>query len=172
MQIYTIGHSNLSEEEFVRRLQEHGVEALVDVRSSPYSQYSPQFNRDTLATTLEGCGIEYAFAGEYLGGRPKDPSLYRSGELPIGKGNNYLELVDYEKVAQQPYYQKGIARLLQIAGEKRTAIMCSEEDHAHCHRQHLIAQTLLDRNVEVLHIRPEGLEQAEVQPRQLSLFQD
>jgi uncharacterized protein (DUF488 family) len=151
-------------------LVEYGIEALVDVRSSPYSQYSPQFNRETLAKTLEASGVEYAFAGEYLGGRPRDPSLYRSGEMPVGKGSNYLELVDYEKVAQQPFYQKGIARLLQIAGENRTVIMCSEEDPAHCHRQHLIAQTLLGQGVEVLHIRGEGLEEAAVQPRQMSLF--
>ena len=169
LQIYTIGHSNLSAEEFVARLEEYGVRALVDVRSSPYSQYSPHFNRETLQATLEALGIRYAFAGEYLGGRPKDPALYRGGAMPSGKGN-YLEAVDYEKVAQQPFYKKGLDRLLEIAAEGRTAIMCSEEDPSHCHRQHLITPTLLEKNIEVLHIRADRLEQAEAQPRQMSLF--
>src|SRR5215210_6277837 len=110
MDVYTIGHSNLSLERFLDMLIDNGVRALVDVRSAPYSQYTPHFNKDALAKALETYGIAYAFAGEYLGGRPKDPTCYRGGVVPSGnvKGN-YLEAVDYGEVAKRPWYQRGIA---------------------------------------------------------------
>lgn len=168
--IYTIGHSNLETSDLVALLHEHGVRMVVDVRSSPYSQYTPHFNRDTLAGTLRERGIEYAFAGEYLGGRPKDPALYKNGELPPPKAD-YLKLVDYPEVAKRPFFLKGIARLLEIAEGQTTAIMCSEENPHECHRHHLITQTLLGRGVDVRHIRRGGvLEDPAQQPQQLSLF--
>ena len=91
--------------------------------------------------------------------------------MPSGdvKGN-YLEAVDYGEVMKRPWYQKGIARLTEIAQERRTAIMCSEEDPSHCHRQHLIAQTLIGMGITVRHIRANGLEEATEQPKQMSLF--
>lgn len=171
MEIYTLGHSNLTIERFVEMLVDNGIRALVDVRSAPYSQYTPHFNRDALAKTLEAYGISYAFAGEYLGGRPKDPTCYRGEVVPDGsiKGN-YLEAVDYEEVAKRPWYKKGIARLIEIAETRPTAIMCSEEDPAHCHRQHLITHTLLEMGAVVRHIRSSGIEEATEQPKQMSLF--
>ncbi len=171
MEIYTIGHSNLPIERFVEMLVDNGVRTLLDVRSAPYTQYTPHFNREALARTLEAHGIAYAFAGEYLGGRPKDPTCYRGGVVPDGsvKGN-YLEAVDYGEVMKRPWFQKGIARLVEIAQEQRTAIMCSEEDPSQCHRQHLVAQTLLGMGIAVRHIRSRGVEDAVTQPSQMSLF--
>ena len=171
MEIYTVGHSNLSMERFLEMLVDNGIRAIVDVRSAPYSQFTPHFNRDAVARSLETHGITYAFAGEFLGGRPKDPTCYRGGVVPDPnvKGK-YLEAVDYAEVATRPWYKKGISRLLEIAEERRTAIMCSEEDPAQCHRQHLITHTLLGMGLAVRHIRSQGLEEAIEQPKQLSLF--
>ncbi|MGH2531012.1 MAG: DUF488 family protein [Thermomicrobiales bacterium] len=168
--IYSIGHSNLAIEAFIERLHQNGVEAIVDVRSAPYSQFNPRFNREDLVRSLDRAGIAYAFAGEYLGGRPKDPACYKNGVVPEGKAD-YLNLVDYKAVARLPSFLNGLARLLEIAGESRTAMMCSEEDPDHCHRHHLIAQSLLDRDVAVLHIRGNGeIEEAQREAEQLSLL--
>ncbi len=71
---------------------------------------------------------------------------------------------------KRPWFQKGIARLVAIAHTGRAAIMCSEEDPSHCHRQHLIAQTLLGMGIAVRHIRSRGVEDATEQPKQMSLF--
>ncbi len=145
---------------------------LVDVRSMPYSQFTPQFNKETWVAILRQAGIAYTFAGEYLGGRPKDPVCYRNGVLPEGKAD-YLSLVDYARVEQQPWYQKGVRRLVAIASEQRTAIMCSEEDPQECHRHHLIAQTLIGMGIPVYHLRHTGqVVQAhrETRAEQLSLF--
>ncbi len=128
---------------------------VVDVRSSPYSQYSPQYNRELLEKTLKEAGIEYRFAGDHLGGRPKDPTCYKDGQAPDGK-TDYLHQVDYPAVMTRDWYQKGIQRLVEIASDRRAATLCSEEDPARCHRHHLIGKTLVQKNVRVLHIRGDG----------------
>jgi uncharacterized protein (DUF488 family) len=61
---------------------------------------------------------------------------------------------------------------------QRTVLLCSEEDPRRCHRHHLVARSLIDVGVRVLHIRHSGeLEDAETLdhaaqdcgPQQLSL---
>lgn len=176
--IYTIGHSNVPAKKIIDLLRQNGIQVLVDVRSSPYSKYVPQFNREMLQDVLQREGLDYKYAGEYLGGRPKDSTCYKNGVIPDGHAD-FLQLVDYPAVMTKEWYQKGIERLLDIAREKPTAIMCSEEDPARCHRQHLISQTLLKQGIEVLHIRSDGSlqkawlleEKSEVKPaEQLSIF--
>lgn len=153
--IYTIGHSNAPAKDIVKLLQQNNIQVLVDVRSSPYSKYVPQFNREMFQALIQKEGLEYKFAGDYLGGRPKDPTCYKNGKMPNGHAD-FLQLVDYPAVMTKDWYQKGIQRLLDIAQEKITAIMCSEEDPGRCHRQHLISQTLLGQGIEVIHIRSDG----------------
>ena len=149
--VYTIGHSNIPLDDFIRLLQHHDIALLMDVRSAPHSRFSPHFNRKKLGDTLATCGIGYTFAGEWLGGRPKDPTCYKNGRLPEGK-TDYLHVVDYAAVAQRPWFMSGIQRLIALADQQRTAIMCSEKDPQRCHRHHLIAKTLLQRDIQVLHI--------------------
>lgn len=162
MDILTIGHSNVPAERIIELLKQHGIKVLVDVRSVPYSRYNPQFNRETFQCTLEATGVEYAYAGQYLGGRPDDPTCYEGGQ------------VQYERIVAKPWYQKGIDRLLEIADGQQVAIMCSEEDPLHCHRHNLVTQTLLKRGVIVWHIRSNGqLERTQANPpefEQLPLF--
>ncbi len=171
--LYTIGHSNLTIEEFLVALRLDGICCLVDVRSTPYSHYLPQFNRDNLEHSLRQAGIEYRFAGETLGGRPADPTCYKDGVVPDGHAN-YLELVDYDEVARRSWFRQGVARLLDLARQQPTAMMCSEEDPGRCHRYHLITQAVIDE-VRVLDIRTSGtagyrLSEATRKPRQMTLI--
>jgi uncharacterized protein (DUF488 family) len=135
-------------------LRTYGIETVVDVRSTPYSQYSPQFNRENLDHSLQQSGIAYRFAGEVLGGRPTDATCYRDGVVP-DRHSNFLELVDYDEVSRRPWFQKGVARLLELARQQPTVMMCSEEDPARCHRFHLITQAIFDE-ARVLDIRSGG----------------
>jgi uncharacterized protein (DUF488 family) len=130
---------------------------LVDVRSAPYSRFNPQFNKETLAHSLDRHNIQYLYAGKYLGGRPQDPSCYKSGILPA-EGTDYLHEVDYREVMKRPWFIKGIVELVTVAGTDVTAIMCSEEDPAECHRHHLIAKYLNAEypEIRVRHIRGDG----------------
>jgi uncharacterized protein (DUF488 family) len=153
--IYTIGHSNVPASKIVELLIKFEIKMVADVRSSPYSQYVPQFNREIFEHTLYLAGIAYKYAGEALGGRPKDPACYKNGELPEGKAD-YLHLVDYPGVMARSFFQKGIERLLYLGRESRTALLCSEEDPAECHRHHMLGKYLVSLGVEVRHIRADG----------------
>lgn len=155
-ELFTIGHSNHSLDKFIRLLEDNGIMALVDVRTAPYSRYNPQFNRENLENVLPPRGIQYAYAGKYLGGRPSDPNCYKSRQHP-SEGADYLHEVDYPEVMRRAWFVQGINRLLELADEQTTAIMCSEENPK-CHRHHLIAQFLIAEHpeIDVRHIRGDG----------------
>ena len=141
LKIWTIGHSNVSEEEFVKLLKDNDIKILVDVRSNPYSKFSPQFNRFEIKDLLKETGIGYRYLGDLLGGRPKDESCYTAGK------------VCYEKIREKSWYKKGIGKLIEIASQDKTVIMCSEEEPYHCHRHLLITPSFLEKHIEVFHIR-------------------
>jgi uncharacterized protein (DUF488 family) len=162
--LYTIGHSNLSPDDFLALLRQHQITVLVDVRSAPYSRYVPHFNKNQLQAFLQAHDIAYRFAGEFLGGQPKDETAYKAQTAPESgtQHEKYRKLVDYEAVMQRDWYQRGIERLLDVVRETTAgyvAIMCSEGNPLDCHRHHLIARSLLDpairvieTNIKVLHI--------------------
>jgi len=157
MKLFTIGHSNHPIEKFISLLQDNQVTRLVDVRSAPYSKYVIQFNKESLEYALSMHKMKYSYGGKQLGGRPSDPTCYRGGSLPNGEAD-YLHEVDYAAVMQRPWFQKGILHLLELAEKEVTAVMCSEENPAECHRHHLIAKYLLAEfpEWEVQHIRGDG----------------
>lgn len=159
--VYSIGHSHHAIDDFVALLEQHGVDILVDVRSQPYSRWVPHSNRESLEEAVEAAGLRYVWMGDALGGRPQDQAL--SG------GENARP--DYDRMAERADYQAGIEQLLELAGHATVAIMCSEGDYRNCHRTLLITPTLLDRNVRVVHILPDGRTvEAVKEPEQLSLF--
>jgi uncharacterized protein (DUF488 family) len=77
--LLTIGHSNLTADRFVALLKDAGVTAVADVRSVPFSRWCPWFSGKALAARLAGEPIAYIALGDALGGRPRDPRLYRDG---------------------------------------------------------------------------------------------
>jgi len=166
--IYTVGHGNAPVADVIDLLRAHEITMLVDVRSIPASSYVPQFNRATFSRALAAAGIGYLYMGNALGGRPRDPQLYKNGVLPHGKAD-YLALVDYGKVAAQAQYREAITDLIAFARTGRTAIMCSEENPQQCHRLHLIARTLLAEGNLVYHLRHHG--PVEVAPFELFTMQ-
>lgn len=142
--LFTIGHSTHPIDVFVGLLQRHGVTALADVRSAPYSRRNPWFNREALETALAGHGIRYVFLGRELGARPADPALYADG------------VAQYDRIAQTALFAAGIERLVRGAGEFTIAMMCAEKDPADCHRTHLVAPALVARGVTIRHILADG----------------
>jgi uncharacterized protein (DUF488 family) len=160
VEIYTIGHSNHTVENFVALLRKHAIEVLVDVRSQPYSRYVPHFNREVLSRVLLEQGFTYEYRGDRLGGRPADESLL------LADGS-----VDYDRVRTSEDFQQALEELLALTQERRVALMCAEGDHRRCHRGQLITPALLTHDVSVLHIQPDGsLIDAVSEPHQLSLF--
>jgi uncharacterized protein (DUF488 family) len=144
--IYTIGYGNRSIDEFIGLLQQYSIQFLVDIRSQPYSRFNPDFSKGALEKQLKLHHIRYVFMGDTLGGRPTDRSCYTED----GK-------VDYLKVREKDFYQKGIGYLNTAWKKQLTiALMCSEAKPQECHRGKLIGNTLLEQNLEVAHIDETG----------------
>jgi len=72
---------------------------------------------------------------------------------------DYLHEVDYPEVMKRPWFVRSIKRLLELANEQTTVIMCSEENPAECHRHHLIARYFITEypEVNIQHIRGNGI---------------
>ncbi len=146
MRIYTIGHSNHSQEQFLSLLTNAGVQVLVDVRSNPNSRWATFADRDNLKEILKLVQIRYMYLGDMLGGRPSDSDSY---DYQTGK-------VDYQAIREKENFRRGINRLLDGLKKYRVCIMCAEEDPASCHRNLLVAENLRQAGVEVFHIRGDG----------------
>ena len=136
MIVYTIGHGRHAFNYFLELLRRYDIEFLCDVRSVARSRW-PQFNGLVLAELLNEHGIGYEHLPETGGkSKPKPEDLSR-----------------------------GVDRIVEIASELRTVMMCSESQplsqhkvpRANCHRVGMLAPMLRARGVEkVIHILPDG----------------
>ncbi len=143
--LYTVGHSSHSIELFTELLKNHAIQVLVDVRSAPYSRYAPQFDHDLLPHSLHQADIKYLFLGKELGGRPNKSDYYDADGHVL-----------YSRMIADPVFVSGIERLEHGMSGYRIALMCGEEDPAHCHRRLLVTRVLMERGHQVLHIRGDG----------------
>lgn len=151
---YTIGHSNVSSDEFIRLLKSFAIRRVVDVRSAPYSRYAAQFNREAIASALQAAGIDYEYRGDRLGGKQSDPALM----FPDGK-------VNFSLVRMQQKFVKAAAELIDSCRSREaTCLMCAEKEPFDCHRFVLIGRHLSEEGVRVEHIRSDG---SVVEQRQL-----
>jgi len=133
--IYTIGHGRHPFAYFLELLQKYDIQFLCDVRSVARSRW-PQYNGLVLQELLNENGIGYEHLPE-TGGKtkPKPEDLAR-----------------------------GIDRIIEIASEVRTAIMCSESQplsqhklpRANCHRVGMLAPLLKAKGATIIHILPNG----------------
>lgn len=139
--IFTVGHSTRSFDELVELLRAHGVERLIDVRTVPRSRRNPQFNRETLGKNLHNRRIGYRHMKD-LGGlrRPRPDSVNAAWRNASFRG--------YADYMQTEAFDAAIDRLVELAGEKTTAIMCAEAVPWRCHRS-MIADAMIVRGFEV-----------------------
>lgn len=134
--IYTIGHGRHEFKYFLELLRRYGVEFVCDVRSVARSRW-PQFNGMVLRELLNENGIGYEHLPE-TGGKTNPPP---------------------EDVA------RGVNRIIEIASEVPTAMMCSEsaplskhkQPRANCHRVGMLAPMLRAKGIDrIIHILPDG----------------
>lgn len=141
MTIKTIGHSNHPIERFVDLLKAGGVEAVVDVRSMPYSRRFPQFGRERLMQSLAAAGILCRYEGAALGGKPKDGA-------------------SYDALAERPEFNDALGRLIAGAADITLCLMCAEKEPLDCHRTVLVSRRLAERHVPVEHLLADGRQES------------
>ena len=142
--LVTIGHSNLPADRFIKLLKDAEVNAVIDVRSVPFSRWCPWFSSKGLAARLAAEGIAYHALGDELGGRPRDPQLYCGG------------IADYEAMAARPEFRAGLDRVVDETRRHRVCLLSSEREPLDCHRCLLVGRALTERGLRPGHIRVDG----------------
>lgn len=143
-QIWTLGHSNRTLEEFIELLAANNIQAIADVRRFPGSRKNPQFGQEALQQSLSEVGIEYAAFPELGGRRTPRPDSHNT----VWRNDAFRGYADYMETED---FRLGIERLLQLATGARTAVMCAESVWWRCHRS-MIADYLKAKDFEVSHI--------------------
>lgn len=158
--VYTIGHSTHSLDAFIALLQGAGVQAIADVRSTPFSRRLPHFNQGPLRRALSGNGIAYVPLGLELGGRGNPHSV-----------RDEQGRISYRSIAGSPEFREGLQRVESGSARMRVALLCTEHDPLQCHRGILVSRVLTARGTQVVHIRADGATEAhgDVERRLLGL---
>lgn len=142
--LYSVGHSNQSQEEFLELLKRHDINCIVDVRSVPASKYTPQFNMEPLKWFLRANDIHYLHFGDEFGARRTD-CLDAEGQ------------VNFEKAVETPSFKRGVERLMNgLQKGFRISLMCSEANPLECHRFSLVSRYFYDNGLDVQHILKDG----------------
>lgn len=144
MEIYTIGHTNYSIQQFVDLIKSYNINCVVDVRSTPFSKYTPQFNENNIKIELNKRGIYYLQMGNEFGARRNNKELYTI--------NGYL---DFEKTRKDIEFIKGINRIKHGCNKGfNITLICTEKDPFDCHRAIMVGKGLKDSGIIVNHILP------------------
>jgi len=142
--VWTLGHSTRPLEDFLGVLAAQGIGAIADVRRFPGSKRHPQFAREAMERSLPAAGVEYLWLPE-LGGRrrPRPDSSNTAWRNDAFRG--------YADYMASPEFAGGIEKLTGLAGQRRTAMMCSELLWWRCHRS-LLSDLLKSEGWCVLHV--------------------
>ena len=142
--LYTVGHSNQSQEDFLELVKKHDINCIVDVRSVPASKFTPQFNMESLKWYLRTNGIQYLHFGDEFGARRTD-CLDTVGQ------------VNFELAVKTPSFKRGVERLMNgLHKGFHISLMCSEANPLECHRFSLISRYFSDNGLDVQHILKNG----------------
>ena len=144
--IYTIGYSGFSIEDFVKKIKNNNINCVIDVRSSPFSKYFPQYNKEFVKKYLNNNNILYMNFLEF-GARQTDPKFFN----PKG----YL---DFEKYTQSLSFLHGTERVVNgIAKGYNIALMCAEKEPSHCHRTIMISRWFDKNDFNIIHFMPNNI---------------
>jgi len=139
--IFTAGHSNIPINKLLGVLKSNGINRVVDVRTRPYSRYSPQYNKANLKLSVTSSNIKYTYMGENLG----------------GLGENYD-------------FKEAIRQVAGYAINERVVLLCSEKDFRNCHRNLLLSPEFIKLGFEVIHLSSDVRERStSVNPLMLDL---
>lgn len=160
--IYSIGYTGFSITDFVATLKTNKISAVVDVRSQPYSQWYPDYNKENLEIRLRQAGIYYRNYAEEFGVRQENRSYYSN--------SGYL---DFETFAKSPQFLKGFKKLVKSMNQNyRFALMCAEKDPFNCHRAILVSRAFHEAGYKVVHLMPKGMKmtQKDIEKRLLEMY--
>lgn len=160
--LFTIGHSTHQLDEFLLLLSQYKIDYVLDVRSTPYSKYAENYNREILNKYLLSHNIHYSYMGAYFGARQENKTLYSQ--------EGYL---DFEKVRSTSLFLKGIDNVKKgLSQGYNIVLMCTEKDPFDCHRAIMVARGFELEGSDVKHILIDGslMDQKELDKRLLDKY--
>jgi uncharacterized protein (DUF488 family) len=143
MRIFTIGYEKATQADVIAALAEAGVTRLIDVRAVPLSR-RPGFSKTILARGLAEHGIDYVHL-KALGTPPEGREAARKGRHDV------LRRV-YAGQLELPEAMAAGARMLELAAERPSALLCFEREPDGCHRSLLLDAIAPDSDV--VHLFP------------------
>ncbi|HHX87757.1 MAG TPA: DUF488 domain-containing protein [Firmicutes bacterium] len=129
MVIYTIGFSQKSLREFVKRLKTTKIKKVVDIRLQNTSQLAGFAKKDDLDYILELVGIDYI----HIPGLAPSPDLLKKFK------KKEITWEEYEHVFMEQLLMKNLDQILDIEEAEPLCLLCSEDQPLHCHRR-LVAE--------------------------------
>ncbi len=146
MKLYTIGYSSYKIASFIEILKTNKIDIIVDVRSSPFSRFYSDYNKEQLHKMLKNNGLRYLFLGDKLGARIQAPECYNSDGKAV-----------YEKISKHPIFIEGLKRLKKGIIKYQVALLCAEKDPLNCHRNILICKNMKSNDLDIFHILANGV---------------
>lgn len=154
--IYTIGYSGFSIDSFIEMLKKHNIRLLIDVRSSPFSSFYSDYNKESLENLLRKNGIYYRNYASEFGARQNDKTLYHQ--------DGYL---DFDLFCESESFKSGISKLINSLEQGYSfALMCAEKDPIRCHRTIMVSRRFFEKGFNVMHLLPNGASKSQQQIEQ------
>ncbi len=148
-EVFAIGHSTRSKEEFAGLLKSNGITTVVDIRTIPKSRRNPQFDQDALSKYLEKNGIFYLHI-KGLGG------LRTPSKKSVNLGWRNFSFRGYADYMKQDEFLQNLDQLIELISSEnnrkaKVAYMCAEAVPWRCHGS-LVSDALTVRGLRVSHI--------------------
>ncbi len=159
--IYTIGYTAFSINEFIETIKHYNINCVIDVRSSPFSNYYSDYNKDALERTLKQHNILYRNYANEFGARQTNSDFY-SGDI-----------VDFDKFIKSTQFLQGVSKIKKgIECGYNFVLMCAEKDPIKCHRSIMLGKGFSNSSFEVKHIisKNELESQKELEQRLLEMY--
>jgi len=143
MNIFTIGFSQKSAEQFFNLLVKNNVKKLIDIRLNNKSQLAGFANAKHLPYFLKLHNIEYDYK----------PELAPSKELLNGYKDKSISWEEYIKVYNQILIERDILQNISFEELDNAVLLCSEPTAEQCHRR-LLSEYLAKHldNITIQHL--------------------
>ncbi|MBD3792028.1 MAG: DUF488 domain-containing protein [Campylobacterales bacterium] len=143
MNIFTIGFSGKSAEEFFTLLTQNGVKKLIDIRLNNKSQLAGFTNAKHLPYLLRLHNIDYEYR----------PELAPTKDLLDGYKKKEISWENYEKIYHQILIERDILKKISIDDFENSVLLCSEPTAKQCHRR-LAAEYIADnfKDIKITHL--------------------
>jgi len=146
-EVFTIGHSTRTQDEFLLELRRYGIECVVDVRSYPGSRREPQFGKDTMRTWLRDAAVDYVHLPGLGGRRGRQAGVSED----VNAAWNSASFRNYADYTLSDEFERGVRDLEFLALSMPVAFMCAEAVPWQCHRS-ILSSVLVARGWAVWHV--------------------